>query len=56
MAWDVLSRDVLSGSHSVSECLMSVSGHLLRLVEISPPCFSFTRFIVGQCLMKMTST
>ena len=30
------------------KCMMSLSGHLLRSVGISPPCFSFTRFIVGQ--------
>ena len=24
-------------------------------VGISPPCFSFTKFIVGQCLLKKTS-
>ena len=31
---------------------MSLNGHLLRLEGTSPPCFSFTRFIVEQCLLK----
>ena len=34
---------------------MSLIGHLLRPVGTSPPCFSFTRFIVEQCLLKKTS-
>ena len=34
------------------KCLMSLNGHLLRPVGTSPPCFSFTRFIVEQCLLK----
>ena len=40
---------------SVGECLMSLNGHLLRPGGNSPPCFSFTRFIVEQCLLKKTS-
>ena len=35
--------------------LMSLNGHLLRPEGTSPPCFSFTRFIVEQCLLKKTS-
>ena len=35
--------------------LMSLNGHLLRPGGTSPPCFSFTRFIVEQCLLKKTS-
>ena len=35
-----------------AKCLMSLNGHLLRPVGTSPPCFSFTRFIVEQCLLK----
>ena len=38
-----------------AKCLMSLIGHLLRPVGTSPPCFSFTRFIVEQCLLKKTS-
>ena len=38
-----------------AKCLMSLNGHLLRPVGTSPPCFSFTRFIVEQCLLKNTS-
>ena len=38
-----------------AKCLMSLSGHLLRPGGTSPPCFSFTRFIVDQCLLKKTS-
>ena len=34
------------------KCLMSLSDHLLRPIGISPPFFSFTRFIVEQCLLK----
>ena len=34
-----------------AKCSMSLNGHLL----ISPPCFSFIRFIVEQCLLKKTS-
>ena len=29
--------------------------YLLRPRGTSPPCFSFTRFIVEQCLLKKTS-
>ena len=32
-----------------AKCLMSLNGHLLRP---GPPCFSFTRFIVEQCILK----
>ena len=35
-----------------TKCLMSLNGHLLRPGGISPSCFSFTRFIVEQCLLK----
>ena len=38
-----------------AKCLMSLNGHLLRPRGTSPPCFSFTRFIVEQCLLKKTS-
>ena len=38
-----------------AKCLMSLNGHLLRPGGTSPPCFSFTRFIVEQCLLKKTS-
>ena len=38
-----------------AKCLMSLSGHLLRPGGTSPPCFSFARFIVEQCLLKKTS-
>ena len=37
------------------KCLMSLNGHLMRPGGTSPPCFSFTRFIVEQCLLKKTS-
>ena len=37
------------------KCLMSLNSHLLRPRWTSPPCFSFTRFIMEQCLLKMTS-
>ena len=40
---------------SSAKCLMSLNGHLLRPGGSSPPCFSFTRFIVEQCLLKKTS-
>ena len=33
-----------------ARCLMSLSGHLLRPVGISPPCFSFIRYILVLCL------
>ena len=39
----------------LAKCLMSLNGHLLRPGGTSPPCFSFTRFIVEQCLLKKTS-
>ena len=35
--------------------LMSLNGHLLRPGGNSPPCFSFTRFIVEQCLLEKRS-
>ena len=35
-----------------AKCLMSLNGHLLRPVGISPPCFSFTRLIMEHCLLK----
>ena len=38
-----------------AKCLMSLNGHLLRPRGTRPPCFSFKRFIVEQCLLKMTS-
>ena len=38
-----------------AKCLMSLNGHLLRPGGTSPPCFSFTRFIMEQCLLKKTS-
>ena len=38
-----------------TKCLMSLNGHLLRPRGTSPPCFSFSRFIVEQCLLKKTS-
>ena len=34
------------------KCLMSLNDHLLRPVGISPPYFSFTRFIMEQCPLK----
>ena len=39
----------------LAQCLMSLNGHLLRPIGISTPCFSFTRFIVEQCLLQETS-
>ena len=38
-----------------AKCLMSLNDHPLRPGGTSPPCFSFTRFIVEQCLLKKTS-
>ena len=38
-----------------AKCLMSLNSNLLRPGGTSPPCFSFTRFIVEQCLLKKTS-
>ena len=38
-----------------AKCLMSLNGYLLRPGGTRPPCFSFTRFIVEQCLLKKTS-
>ena len=38
-----------------AKCMMSLNGLLLRPRGTSSPCFSFTRFIVGQCLLKKTS-
>ena len=38
-----------------AKCLMSLNGHLLWPRMTSPPCFSFTRFIVEQCLLKKSS-
>ena len=38
-----------------AKCLMSLNDHLLRPGGASPPCFSFTRFIAEQCLLKNTS-
>ena len=38
-----------------AKCLMSLNDHLLRPGGTSPPGFSFTRFIVEQCLLKKTS-
>ena len=32
-----------------ARCLMSLSGHLLRPVGISPPCLSFIRYILVLC-------
>ena len=37
-----------------TKCLMSLNGHLLGLRGTSPPCFSFTGFILEQCLLKKT--
>ena len=37
------------------KCLLNLNGHLLRPGGTSPPCFSFTRFIVEQSLLKKTS-
>ena len=36
----------------LAKCWTSWNGHLLRSGGTSPPCFSFTRFIVEQCLLK----
>ena len=33
-----------------AKCLMSLNGHLLRPGGTSPPCFSFTRFIVDRAV------
>ena len=38
-----------------AKCLTSLNGHLLRPGGTSPPCLSFTRFIVEQWLMKKRS-
>ena len=38
-----------------AKCLTSCNGYLLRPGGTSPPCFSFRRFIVEQCLLKKTS-
>ena len=38
-----------------AKCLMSLNGYLLRPRGTSPPCFSFTRFMVEQCSLKKTS-
>ena len=38
-----------------AKCLISLNGHLLRPGGTSHPCFSFTRFIAEQCLLKKTS-
>ena len=38
-----------------AKCWTSWNGHLLRPGGTSPPCFSFTRFIVEQCLLKKTN-
>ena len=38
-----------------AKCLTSLNGHLWRPGGTSPPCLSFTRFIVEQCLMKKRS-
>ena len=40
----------------LAKCLMSLGGYRLRTVGFSSPCFSFTRFIVVQCLLIMVST
>ena len=37
-----------------AKCLASLNGHLWRPGGTSPPSFSFTRFIVEQCLLKKT--
>ena len=37
------------------KCWTTWNGHLLRPGGTSPPCFSFTRFIVEQCLLKKTN-
>ena len=38
-----------------ARCLMSLNDYLLRPGGTSPPCFTFIRFIVEQCLLKKTS-
>ena len=38
-----------------AKCLMSLNGHLLTPGGTGPPCFSSTRFIVEQCLLRKTS-
>ena len=40
----------------LAKCSMSCNGQLLRPGGISVLCFSFTRFIVGLCLLIKTST
>ena len=40
----------------LAKCLMSLNGHLIRPAGISPPCLSFSRYIVVQCLLIKTST
>ena len=40
----------------LAKCSMSCDGQLWRPGGISPLCFSFTRFIVGLCLLIKTST
>ena len=40
----------------LAKCSMSYNGQLWRPRGISPLCFSFTRFIVGLCLLIKTST
>ena len=40
----------------LAKCSMSCTGQLVRHGVISPLCFSFTRFIVGLCLLIKTST
>ena len=44
--WDVGHTEKLVASAKYSK---NLNGYLLRLVWISPPCFSFIRFIVEQC-------
>ena len=39
----------------LAKCLMSLNCHFMMPGGTSPPCFSFTRFIVEQCLLKKTS-
>ena len=39
-----------------AKCLTSLNCHLLRPGGTSPPCFSFTRFIVEQCILKKYMT
>ena len=38
-----------------AKCWKSWNGHLSRPGGTSPPCFSFKRFIVEQCLLKKTN-